>query len=196
MRTSLTILLSFLFMAAPALLSGQNKVLKDFALKDAVSGETVSLSSYKDKKGVLLIFTSNYCPYSKLYEGRISRLEQSYPDVQLVLINPNNPQASESDSFAEMQKKAQEEGYKFPYLADSDQKIASSLGASKTPEAFLLKPGPNGFTVLYSGAIDDNPQVETDVGESFVENAIKELLAGSVPLVKNKRPIGCMIKKY
>lgn len=195
MRRPILLFLLLAFLIAPQATEAQQKLVKDFSLMDAVSGQTISLSAYKTKKGVLLIFTSNYCPYSKLYEGRISRLEQSYPDVQVILINPNNPQASESDSFEEMQKKAKDEAYTVPYLADKDQKIATLLGASKTPEVFLLRPGANGYAVVYSGALDDNPQVENDVHESYVDMAIKELIDG-VNTIKNKRPIGCMIKKY
>ena len=174
----------------------QQGTINDFMLTDAVSGQPVSLSDYQSKKGVLIIFTSNYCPYSKLYDARIASLASSYgEDIQFLLINPNSPGASSSDSFDKMKAKAKAAGYQHPYLADKNQEVANLLGATKTPEAFLLKPAASGFRVVYRGAIDDNPQVESGVQEPYLETAIKQLLQNGKVSQPGKRPTGCMIRK-
>ena len=40
-----------------------------FALTN-VDNRTISLADYKNQKGVIVIFNSNHCPFSKAYEDR------------------------------------------------------------------------------------------------------------------------------
>ena len=177
---------------------GQTKSsVNNFTLVNTVDNQPVSLSSFNNKKGIVIIFTSDFCPYSKLYEARIDNLAQEFSNknIQFILINPNNPLVSQEDSVEKMAKKAQEKGYEFPYLADKEQKAADAFGATKTPEVYLLQPSGNRFGIVYSGAIDDNPQVSTDVDKHYLKDAINNLLEGKPTTPKHQRPTGCMIKK-
>lgn len=178
--------------------SGQvGKVINDFKLTDAKSKKEVALSDYSGKQLIAVIFTSNYCPYSKLYEERILALhdEFSAKGLQLILINPNDPVKSKNDTVEKMAEKAKEKGYPFPYLADKDQIAGKLFGATKTPEVFLLKKKNGSFNIVYSGAIDDNPQVPQDVNTAYVNEAILALLANKNPVQQHTRPTGCIIKK-
>ena len=68
--------------------------IKNFTLLNVANKQPVSLEDYSDKKIVVLIFTSNNCPYSKIYEDRIITLNNRYSDkgVVFLLINPaSNP---------------------------------------------------------------------------------------------------------
>lgn len=168
----------------------------DFSLPDAVSGRTVSLADFKGQKAVVLVFTSNYCPYSRLYESRINQLVGDYKDkgVAFVLINPNNAQQNKEESEAAMKEKAQSWGNGLPYLSDKQQVMAQKYGATKTPEVYVLTPRNGSFSVFYAGAIDDNPQVAEDVSQPYLQQAIESALTGKTVVVKTKRPVGCMIK--
>ena len=196
-KISAILFLFILFLAEQSTAQNGKTSIENFSLTNTVNNGQVALSDYSNKKGIVVIFTSNFCPYSKLYEERIESManEFSSKGIQFLLINPNNPQASEDDSVEEMAKKARERGYKFPYLADKNQKIAASFGATKTPEAFLLKPAGGSFKVVYKGAIDDNPQVPTDVKSFYLKDAVNNLLSGKSNLTNYERPTGCMIKK-
>ena len=182
------------FVLTATLASGQ---VSDFTLVNAVNGQNVSLSSYSGSKAVVIIFTSNYCPFSKLYEARIKKFHEDFntKGVQLLLINPNNPQSSADDSVEEMKARAEKNGYSFPYLADKEQKVSSELKALKTPQAFVLVPSAGTFNVVYNGAIDDNPQVETDVSKEYLKEAVEAVLNGSSPSSAKTYPTGCIIKK-
>ncbi len=171
--------------------------VKDFTLQNTVNNQPVSLSDFSGAKGVVVIFTSNYCPYSKLYEDRIEALVKEYSNssIKFILVNPNNPISSKDDSVEEMAKKAKERNYNFPYLADKNQQVQEMFGATKTPEVFVLKPGVGEFTIVYSGALDDNPQVAEDVSKNYLRDALTALAGNRMPTVKNIRPTGCMIKK-
>lgn len=177
-------------------LMAQTKRIENFSLPDAVSGNTIALNNFQDRKVVVVLFTSNFCPYSKLYEERFSSLVKNYPggDVAFLMINPNDPRESSEDSMEAMKAKAQSWGLDIPYLADKDQAVSKMFGASKTPEVFVLSNKPSRFTVAYSGALDDNPQVAQDVNQNYLKQAIDAVLQGKVVNTPHKRPVGCMIK--
>jgi len=171
--------------------------VSNFTLLNAVDNQQVSLDSYSSKKAVVIIFTSNYCPYSKLYEQRIQDLYQEFKEkgVQILLINPNNPSSSKSESIEEMHSKAKSSGFGFPYLADKDQTVCSSFNATKTPHAFVLIPKGGQFQIVYNGAIDDNPQVDSDVSRQYLKEALESVLNGRKPATAKTSPTGCIIKR-
>ena len=82
-------------------------------------------------------------------------------------------------------------GIPYPYLRDENQDVAHSFEALKTPHVFLLnKQG----IVVYSGAIDDNPQDANAVTVNYLRNAIEDLLSGQMVNLAKTDPIGCSIK--
>ena len=191
------LLFLFVFVACSlTILQAQTRKVENFSLPDAVSGQQVSLADFQNRKAVVVLFTSNFCPYSKLYEDRFSALVKAYAgqDVAFIMINPNDPAESKDDSMEAMKAKAQSWGLNIPYLADKDQRVASQFGASKTPEVFVLSNKPNRFAVAYSGALDDNPQVAQDVSQNYLQQAIDAVLKSKIINTPNKRPVGCMIK--
>jgi len=167
----------------------------DFRLKN-IDGSYVSLSDYSAQKGVIVIFTCNHCPFSIAYEDRIIALDKKYKPLgfPVVAINPNDPAEVPADSYEQMQIRAREKGFTFPYLFDEGQKVYPVYGAVRTPHVFLLSHTDDGFRVAYIGAIDDNSQDASAVTKSYVEDAIRNLLAGSEPDVAFTKAIGCSIK--
>jgi peroxiredoxin len=164
----------------------------DFTLTDVQSNGSVSLKNYINKKGVVLIFTSNVCPYSVYYEGRITQLISDYSDnFQFLLINSF---IDDKETPDQMRNKISAWGLAVPYLADKDGSVMKAFGARKSPEVFLLKNNGGTFSIFYKGAIDNNPQVETDVKERYLKNNIDNLLSGRSATNTGTRPIGCMIK--
>ncbi len=174
---------------------GIGDIATDFSLKN-VDGNMVALSDYKDAKGFIVIFTCNTCPFSVANEDRIIALDAKYKNqgYPVIAINPNNPEAKPGDSFAEMQVRAKEKAFTFPYLLDEGQKIYPSYGASKTPHVYLLEKTEKGNEVKYIGAIDDNSRNASAVKERFLENAVNSLLEGKEIEVKETKAIGCSIK--
>lgn len=167
----------------------------DFSLKN-VDGTTVSLSDYKDQKGVIVVFTCNPCPYANAYEQRIIKLHQTYADkgFPVVAINPNDVEISPDDTYAKMKERAKERDYPFPYLKDETQEVFKAYGATRTPHVFLLKNNGGEFEVAYVGAIDNNAMDAASVTTKYVENAIAALVSGSAPEPSVTKAIGCTIK--
>ena len=166
-----------------------------FSLKN-VDGKIISLKDYKEEKGVILVFTCNGCPYSKMYEKRIVDLQNRYGNkgYPLVAINPNDSQKSPEDSFEKMVKLAKKKNYPFPYLQDVDQSITKAYGATNTPQVYLLKNHENEFYVSYIGAIDNNTRNARKATKKYVESAIESLDSGKEVKVKKTKAIGCTIK--
>jgi len=190
-------MLRLLVIAGSLLLTGVKVGDKapDFSLKN-VDGKVVSLSDYRSQKGAIVIFTCNHCPYAKLYEDRIIALHQEYAPkgFPVIAINPNAPEIVPEDSYENMQKRAKEKNYPFPYLFDETQEIARAYGATKTPHVFLLKNDGEAFTVAYIGAIDDSPNDPKKVQKRYLAEAIDALLAGKPVPTPETKAIGCSVK--
>ncbi|MFY0673507.1 MAG: thioredoxin family protein [Bacteroidia bacterium] len=171
------------------------KSAPEFNLK-STNGSMVSLSDYSDKKGVILVFTCNHCPYAKLYEDRLIALDKKYSEKgwPVIAINPNDPEVQPADSYEKMIERAENKGFTFPYLFDEGQEVYPQYGATRTPHVYLLENTKKGFKVAYIGAIDDNAKDATAVKERFVENAIDALMAGNKVEKTETAAIGCTIK--
>ena len=170
-------------------------VATDFSLKN-IDGKMVSLADYKNAKGFLVIFTCNSCPYAVAYEDRIIALDKKYKNqgVPVIAVNPNDPEVQPKDGFKQMQERAKDKGFTFPYLFDEGQKIFPQYGATRTPHVYLLEKTAKGNIVRYIGAIDDNYQDASAVETKYVENAVDAVLSGNEIKLTTTRAIGCSIK--
>lgn len=168
---------------------------RDFSLRD-VSGKSVSMAQYKDAKGFIVIFTCNSCPYAKMYEDRINALHQKYAakGYPVIAINPNDEAQQPEDSYEQMQKRAKEKRYAFPYLHDESQEITAVYGATRTPQVYLLNKDRKGYRVEYIGAIDNNHKDAAKADQKYTEDAIEQLMAGKKPKTNFTKAIGCTIK--
>ncbi len=194
-----SIFLVFLSMIAFSATNAQGykvgDIATDFHLKN-VDGKMVSLADYKEAKGFIVIFTCNHCPYAKAYEDRIIALDKKFKDkgYPVIAINPNDTEELPEDSYENMQVRAKEKGFTFPYLFDEGQKIYPQYGALRTPHVFILQKGNKGLVVKYIGAIDNNYAKPTEVTEKYADNAVESLLAGENPNPDFTKAIGCSIR--
>jgi peroxiredoxin len=169
--------------------------VSDFKLKN-VDSRFVSLSDYKNEKGIILIFDCNTCPYSKAYNDRIISLNEKFSKsgFPVVAINANDPSMSPGDSFEEMVALAKKKKYTFPYLVDETQEVAKRFGATNTPHVFVLKNENGSFKVAYIGAIDNNTRDASSADKKYVEDAVNSLLSGKEISNPKTKAIGCGIK--
>ena len=164
--------------------------IQNFSLTNVVDGKPISLDQYASSP-VVVVFTSNECPFDNYYKGRIKEMISSYSGkVQFLLIN-SHPTPEESDEKMAIHLA----DLSAPYLADKDQTVMENFGAKKSPEVFVLKPAAGKFMMMYSGAIDDNPQVSTDVKQNYLKDAIDKVLSGQRIEVISNRAVGCSIRR-
>lgn len=173
-----------------------NQQVRDFTLKNIDGNELNFKTFIQDKKGAIVIFTCNHCPYSVKYEDRIIALDKKYKELgyPVIAINPNDPDVQPEDSYELMQKRAEEKSFTFPYLFDEGQRIYPQFGAMRTPHVFVVQNVNNTQIVKYIGAIDDNSDDITLVKEKYVENAVDALLNNKPVPVEKTKAIGCTIK--
>lgn len=170
-------------------------IATDFELEN-IDGNMMSLADLDYAKGFIVVFTCNTCPYAVAYEDRIEALNKKYAEdgFPVVAIMPNNVKTKPGDNLMEMEKRAKEKGFTFPYLLDRHQEIYPQYGATKTPHVFILSKTEKGNQVKYIGAIDDNYQDASAVKIKYVENAVDALLQGEPIEVTETKAIGCSIK--
>jgi thioredoxin-related protein len=166
------------------------------AATDAVSGSPKTLTGLAKEKGVLLIFHDPSCPFAKLYESRIKALKTKFEaqGIGFALINPQ-AQINESE-LTRFRAYIDESGLNMAYLIDEKQEWAKLFQVSKIPESILLMPGKTGLEVVYKGAIDNNPQLESAVTEKYLEMALTQMVRGEKPAVPQVRAVGCNIRIY
>jgi peroxiredoxin len=165
---------------------------RDFNLKN-VDGKMVSLNSYKDAKGYIVIFTCNSCPYSVAYEDRIIQLQSKYAEkgFPVIAINPNDDKKSPKDSFGKMKERAKDKDFNFAYVYDETQEITKAYGATNTPHVYVLDADK---TVKYIGAIDNNTKNAADADKKYVEAAVEAILSSREIEIQKTKAIGCTIK--
>ncbi len=159
----------------------------DFTLPDA-DGKDHSLSSLKGKNGTVLIFIAVQCPVSNAYNQRMEKLAQDYKErgINLVGINANS-----TEPAADVKKHAGENKLTFPILKDNGNKIADSLGATRTPEAYFLDANNK---LLYHGRIDNSRDI-SQVNASELRDALDATLAGKPVAKTTANAFGCSIKR-
>ncbi|WP_033402601.1 thioredoxin family protein [Dyadobacter beijingensis] len=169
--------------------------VSNFRLK-STGGNQVSLSDFASSKGVIIIFTSNHCPFAKAYEDRIIALNNKFSGqgFPVIAINPSDPGTHQDDTFEKMKERAAAKGYGYPYLVDDAQQVARAFGAGRTPQAFVLQKSGAQFTVRYMGMIDDNPQDAAGVTKLYVDEAVSNLVGGKPVVTTITKPVGCAIK--
>ena len=166
----------------------------DFSLPDTVSGDVVSLADYSDKKGLLVMFICNHCPYVKHVRQELARLGNDYSDsgLGIVAISSNDIDAYPADSPEAMKTEAETFGYSFPYLYDETQMVAAAYTAMCTPDFFLFGAENK---LAYRGRLDESrPDSGIPVTGNELRAAIDAVLAGDLVSDQQLPSMGCSIK--
>lgn len=154
-----------------------------------------NLSEFTDKKGLLIIFTCNHCPYAQAAWPLLVDLHEAYnQDIDFVAINPNDSSHYPEDSFEAMQQLKTDQNILFPYLQDETQEVAEDYQAQCTPDIYLFKNEGKTPKLYYHGRINDNWQHPELVQENSLEDSIIGLLDDQIAPVNQPPSMGCSIK--
>ncbi|MEO7924933.1 MAG: thioredoxin family protein [Chitinophagaceae bacterium] len=165
----------------------------DVKMKD-ISGKEVSLKDAKTGKGLLVMFSCNTCPFViKNQERTIEAAKHAMNNgIGVAILNSNEGQRGDDDSYEAMKNYAKDQGYNWYYLVDNNSALADAFGANKTPECFLFNGEGN---LVYHGAIDDRPADASSVTRKHLVAAMDEMKAGKDISVKESKSVGCGIKR-
>lgn len=154
-----------------------------------VDGKRHSLSDHARTDVLVVMFTDNHCPATRIYEARLKAFLKEFREqsVELVAINVTS---SKKETIEAMRHHAEKRSWPFAYLRDSTQAIGKAYGAARTPQFFVLDRKRN---VAYMGALDDHND-PGKAGKHYLRDAVRALLAGEQPAVGEALQRGCRIE--
>ncbi len=165
-----------------------------FELPDTVSSETIRLDTFAGRKGLLVMFICNHCPYVMHINAELVRLGEDYagPELGMVAIVSNDADNYPDDAPDKLKSRAKELGYRFAYCHDESQEIAKAYTAACTPDFFLFDADRR---LVYRGQLDESrPENGLPVTGKDLRAAIDAVLAGRAPAGEQKPSMGCNIK--
>lgn len=164
-----------------------------FELPDT-DGKVVSNTDFQRKKGLLVAFWCNHCPYVKHVRNAFIELATEWQKrgLGVVAIMSNDVENYPDDSPKKMKIEHQEFGYSFSYLFDADQKIAHAYQAACTPDFYLFDAD---HKLVYRGQFDaSRPKNDIPVTGEDLNKAVESLLSGKTISKEQIPSIGCNIK--
>ena len=166
----------------------------DFALRDVVSGKTVSRKDVAGSKGMLAMFICRHCPFVKHVQDELAKIGRDYAGrgIGIVAISSNDVTSHPEDSPTKLAYQAQELQFNFPYLFDESQDVARAYDAQCTPDFFLYD---RDGKLVYRGQLDDSrPGNDIPVTGKDLRGALDGLIAGRAIPTEQRPSIGCNIK--
>jgi len=165
---------------------------REFKLK-GVDGKIYSLANVRGPKGILIAFICNHCPYVRAVIDRLVTEANALKGIGIgtIAIMPNDTESYPEDSFDNMKRFAQEQGFAFPYVIDETQEVARAYGAQCTPDFFGFNANDE---LQYRGRLDASRA-------SLVPGARRELFEAMTQVAETGRgpleqtaSMGCSIK--
>ena len=165
-----------------------------FRLKDTNSNFHYSFQDLKGKKGTLVLFISNHCPYVIHTLPEILMISGDYKvqGLGIIAINSNDAVKQPQDSAEMMAEFAFKHSFDFAYLYDESQEVAKALDVACTPDFYLFDTEEK---LVYHGQLDDSrPSNGITLSGSDLRNAIDALIYNRSFSEVQKPSSGCPIK--
>ncbi len=169
--------------------SSVGRKLERFELTD-FRGRNVTEKDFVESKLLVVAFLGVECPLAKLYSERLQAIHEKYQGRGVTVIGVD---ANQQDSLTEMAAHARRHLLTYTFSKDTQQALVASLGATRTPEVFLLD---ETRAVRYQGRIDDQYGVgyvrEKPTTNDLID-AIEALLENKVIANTHQPAPGCLI---
>ncbi len=102
----------------------------------SVQGEPLSLrAATAGHEAVVLVFLSTVCPYANYFAGHIREMAETYGPRGVLFVGLYSNGWESRDEVA---AHGRERGFAFPIVKDEGHAIADAIGATRTPEAFVV----------------------------------------------------------
>jgi peroxiredoxin len=156
-------------------------------------GRRHTLDSVRGPRGLVVMFICNHCPYVKAVLAKIVRdmRDLAREGVGAIAISSNDPSAYPEDSFATMQRVADENVFGFPYVFDETQEVARAYGAVCTPDFFGFD---RSLLLAYRGRLDDTGRSPREGNRRELYEAMVQVARTGAAPAEQHPAIGCSIK--
>ena len=153
-----------------------------FNLINTVDDKFISSDDCFSKKGTLIMFICNHCPFVIHVIDEIIKISNQYTnEIDFIAISSNDVINYPDDAPELMKKLAIDKSFNFPYLYDENQDVAKAYDAACTPDFFLYN---DEKKLIYRGQLDDSrPGNEKSVDGKDLRNALDCLIKN----VKNNK---------
>jgi peroxiredoxin len=160
----------------------------------ATDGRTFTLDDVAGKRGTVIVFICNHCPYVKaviyrlVADARVLMAE----GIGFAAICSNDATSHPEDSFDNMKRLATANDFPFPYLHDETQSVARAYGAICTPDFFGYDADRK---LKYRGRLDEGRTTPPPAGarRELVE-AMRHIAKTGQEPAEQIASIGCSIK--
>ncbi|HLP55303.1 MAG TPA: thioredoxin family protein [Fluviicola sp.] len=178
---------------------GDKLPMADTEMK-ATDGSAYSLSKVMGKKGLVVVFSCNTCPFvvgSESFAGwevqynSLATLAKE-SNIGFVLVNSNAAKRTGDDSMEAMITRASDKAYTMPYLVDENAALADAFGAKTTPHVYFFN---ENNELIYQGAIDNTVDGKRKEDKNYLQQAMREHVAGKKVSENTTPPRGCSIKR-
>lgn len=155
-------------------------------------GKPVPLNKLLNSSISVFIFLSPDCPLCQSYTLTINQLNQKYrtKDVSFIGVIPGK-----SVSVADIKNYQRNYKLNTPVYRDPELKLTQYLGATITPEAFVLN---QKGEIRYSGRIDnwayELGKKRTVITSHDLNNAISNVLKNPNTQIQKTKAVGCFIE--
>ena len=155
---------------------------KTFSVHELVAGHHSSV----------FYFLMPGCPMCESYSLSINKLDKKFSGQGISFFG-----IFASEYYSDEEINAYRNNFKIgiPFYRDVDSRLAHTLGASVTPEVFVLD---STATVLYKGSIDNlayaTGKTRMEATEFFLNDALENIVSGKPLAVKETVAYGCIIE--
>jgi len=169
-------------------------VAPEFKLPNTVDNKNYDLNKLIGKKGTLIVFMCNHCPYVIHLIDHFIQTASKYlhKEINTIAISSNSIKTHPQDGPEEMNKFALNKNFSFPYLYDESQEIAKKYNAACTPDFYLFD---KNLKLVYRGRYDDSrPGNDKIVSGKDLHDAIENLLNNKEINSQQYPSMGCNVK--
>ncbi len=166
----------------------------DFQLLNTVDNATISLDQAKGKKGTVIMFICNHCPFVIHVNDELVKMANEYQEkgINFIAISSNDVANYPEDAPDLMKQLARDIKYPFPYLYDETQEVAKKYAAACTPDIYVFD---EDLKAVYHGQLDNSrPGNGKPVTGNDLRHSLHNLLENKVVSENQKPSMGCGIK--
>ena len=163
--------------------------LPDFTLQDAEGKDATLASLRKPGKLTLVLTHSPDCPCAANCGKLITDLQKQH-GADVVIVGFMSADTTSNAALERLGEQVKDGTVTFPVYYDHDQSVKRLLGATRTPEAWLLD---RDGRIAYYGAPENTLFPNAKNHRRLLNEAADAILQGKRPEIERFDPIGCLI---